>query len=280
MEYERRNYLYEEEENQPKVTVDNGGILRKISIGTYFLFLVFGLAFLGIGGFAVGTDLAELLPKHFPAAGIFIVGMSLIVVAILGILACWKINRYLLIFATILLVALVCTQAGLAIEAVHMGGLWSQELYNSWNQSSLDVRIQIEKEFNCCGYQSKEDEIPPDWNIKTCSENIGQCCVLPKAFNVSSANTTVFHSDPNSFCNSNDTLLECCGAPDVCVNGNDTTCENALSAFINRKLKVIEGVGIFFALLEFIGVIESILLLAKIWPRKTEPKPYARYSRL
>jgi len=241
--------------------------------------LVIGLCFLGVGGFAVGSNFAQLLPKYFPASGIFIVGVSLIVVAGLGFLACWKGNRFLLIFTTGLLLALVCSQIALAARGYQMQDTLSQQIYDSWLNSSIKVRISVEKNFNCCGWRSPLDEVPPGWDINTCpqDESKDKCCQLSSIFNTTTSNSSVLDDDT---CPANSTLLACCPPPDECIDSDLVTCQNSIDDYLNHKIVLILTLVVLFALVEILGIIESVALTVRLWPRKPKASAYPRYSQL
>jgi len=230
-------------------------LTKAIAMAIYFIFLVFGMVLIAVGGFATGTGISDLLPKHFPAVGLFGIGLVLIFMSGLGFISCLKQNKKMLYLSAGLLILLVGTQIGLSIEALHMGGQqWDNELYQSWMSSSLQIREKVEKNFDCCGFKSEQDEIPSDWNFPCASTPTpsDDCCKIDqKIYKAPGTNST---------CRAEETRLECCGPPDPCVGQGLGTCSGRIGQFITDKLVAIGSSAFVFALVEVIAILLTAAL--------------------
>jgi len=253
-------------------------LIRILAFCAYAFFLFIGIALVGTGGFAVGTGIGELMPKHFPAFGIFIVGVSFILCSGIGAFACFRKNRILLIITSILFVILILAQLGLGIMGALMGkGQWQSELAQSWSTTPLPAREIVENAFNCCGYHSYSDEFPPGWD-ETCPANVTKqiCCALNSIYITEGWNASIAKGS----CSEGQSRLECCGSPDPCAVHKPELepCEDALLEFFSDQIGIIAAVATVFGLFELLGLVVTIILTWKLWsPLITSP---SRYSRL
>eukprot|EP01101_Sappina_pedata_P003620 TRINITY_DN1453_c0_g1_i1.p1 TRINITY_DN1453_c0_g1~~TRINITY_DN1453_c0_g1_i1.p1 ORF type:complete len:327 (-),score=94.18 TRINITY_DN1453_c0_g1_i1:68-1009(-) len=238
--------------------------LRLLSFVLYGILLIFGMVLIAAGGFAVGSGLASLLPKHFPAEGLFVVGICLVFTSGLGVVASFSKKKILILVTIALVLILVIAQFVLGVKAAAMGSdAWVDELDVAWRATPIATRIQIENSFDCCGFTSETEQIPPGWNEICADPNRETCCELPPLFDTPSANMT-----QHGVCAADQTRIECCGLPDTCVYADQPTCYDATTSFLEEKLSLISAMAITFTLIEILGVIVSFVLVRRIWSQK------------
>jgi len=164
------------------------------------------------------------------------------------------------------LLIVIIAQGVLSYEAYKIGHEWTNEFYSSWNSSSISIRKSVERNFNCCGFESRDDEMPSNWN-ETCPENElekEKCCKLPNDKQYSQSGFSWNQTGQN--CSVTQTRLNCCGAPDSCVfNLRLQTCFESISQFISKKLTLIIALGVTFGCWEIFGLLIGLLMTITIW---------------
>jgi len=128
---------------------------------------------------------------------------------------------------------------------------------------NFDQRIEIESALDCCGFHNAREQMPSDWSQLCQSDQLERqdCCQLPEFFKSAQGNVLT-----TGFCQSDQTRLQCCGAPDTCVNeSNLQNCQTALSGFAHSKFAFLIGFTAFVFVIEVIGLVVSVIYAIRAW---------------
>jgi len=120
-------------------------------------FLVLGVIVMALGGAASNASFSSIAGKDWTVA-IACIGMLIFVMAMLGALAAYTGNRYLLMAYAVFLGALFISVFIIGIYiAAKSNGQTSDLIRSGWNYSSNGARIDLENAYQCCGLNTPDD---------------------------------------------------------------------------------------------------------------------------
>eukprot|EP00727_Mastigamoeba_balamuthi_P008349 m51a1_g4136 hypothetical protein (242) ;mRNA; f:203338-204568 len=136
-------------------------LLQWIFIGSCLIFLVLGLAILGVGGAATRNRevvKAMRLPgiETLPAWGVTL-GVFVTVLAVLAACGAFFLHTKLMATVAVLLSFILVMQIGIAAGALSQRSEVRHHLITAWNSCSNQTKINLEKEYECCGMKNYTD---------------------------------------------------------------------------------------------------------------------------
>uniref|UniRef100_A0A1B6MT44 Tetraspanin n=1 Tax=Graphocephala atropunctata TaxID=36148 RepID=A0A1B6MT44_9HEMI len=149
-------------------------------------------------------------------SGILGCGVFLILVSILGLFGAVKHNQVMLFFYMIILFLIFLVQFSVACACLAVDKQEQEQLAEEgWRTVSPDLKKEVQKDFNCCGFDDKIHNATDPMGHPEC-EHVSACC----------------------------SLSDCRCLP----------CMKQLQSAIDYGFKLCGGVGLFFSFTEFVGV--------------------------
>jgi len=132
-------------------------LLKKMLLGLNIFFLVMGVIVMALGGAASNANFTSIAGKDWTVA-IACIGMLIFIMALLGAVAAYTGNRYLLMAYAVFLGALFISVFIIGIYiAAKSNGQTADLVRSGWNYSSNGARISLESYYQCCGLNSNAD---------------------------------------------------------------------------------------------------------------------------
>jgi len=123
-----------------------------------FFFVVVGIFFFGVGVYlkisvnTAVTSTVELLP-----IGLLLIGIAIFAISILGLCGAGRENRFILALYILALVIIVLAQVAFIGGGLYERHRLPQMLDEGWEKIDDADKNLLQKEFNCCGFNSSTD---------------------------------------------------------------------------------------------------------------------------
>ncbi|KAI8059423.1 Tetraspanin family-domain-containing protein [Gilbertella persicaria] len=144
---------------------------------TNLLFAFVGIAFIAFGligiknGFNGATLFPENIFKYFA-----ILGAIICIASLFGIIGAYVRKNFITIIYLIVIVAALILQVLIGIRIYQKAANTLQYLSDLWPSSSFMYRLELQNEFNCCGYQTTTDNVALS---DTCQATVTTLNALP-----------------------------------------------------------------------------------------------------
>jgi len=144
------------------------------------LFLMLGIAILGLGAWAVAEGEQYSITTTV-AVSVIVLGAVIFLISFFGCFGTWKVNKCILYTYAFLLLAILIILLVIGIVAFLNEDFLKGLASDGWNDSSNDTRSLIETRFNCCGFHNTTDRPYANgtfncsiyhYNISGCEEQI------------------------------------------------------------------------------------------------------------
>eukprot|EP00163_Fabomonas_tropica_P005137 TRINITY_DN145_c0_g1_i3.p1 TRINITY_DN145_c0_g1~~TRINITY_DN145_c0_g1_i3.p1 ORF type:complete len:222 (-),score=69.45 TRINITY_DN145_c0_g1_i3:670-1335(-) len=133
------------------------GFLSKVFQLTNFLFMLLGVALLGVGAYGMKWNNVFSLLHAKLFIGLLVLGGVVLIIALLGHLGASKNSRGVLKFYWVLLFLLFTSQVVLAGYAYIQYRDINNLVEQGWKDASNSVRVDVQNELKCCGFNNAND---------------------------------------------------------------------------------------------------------------------------
>lgn len=160
---------------ETKVALSAGAVCIKYSLFVFnFLFMLSGLALIGLGSYAIGSTLAFLTSTTL-AVGVIVVGCFITIICFLGCCGAVKESTWMLKLFAFFVLVFILAEISLGITAYVKRDSIAGFVENSWielYETDKDAIVDIQTAFECCGWSNASYYAVPPYN-----ENDNQTCV-------------------------------------------------------------------------------------------------------
>lgn len=182
-----------------------GKTFKYFLAGLNLLFIVLCFIGLGIGAYALNSEISELVSVWF-SAGV-IVCAFVILIALIGLIGALKEWRPVLYVYAFTLSVLTIVALILAIYAISQKGAEEHIITPAWKSATDNTRSNLQTTFECCGLWT-----PTDLAVKPCpvADSVPEACIASECKGYFQGNTT----SPSTTC------------PSTCTQTNATATKN------------------------------------------------------
>ena len=246
---------------------------KKFLVGINIAYVMVSFILIGVAAYGMNSSEITSLPI---VGGIIACGVFLLMVAVLGIIATFKQQQALLFYYIIILSIIFILQFSIACACVAVDKEREERLSKkAWDladshDSTRDVIHDAEKVFGCCGYDKYDPRLNPSnystppWSDERnwCTESIASCTnTTTTAATTTAATTTATPTTPNNTTTANttstSTTTNTTPVPTTAYSPMSLgcrTCKEKLDDKIEIAFNASGGLGLFFALTEFVAI--------------------------
>ncbi|KAF5398975.1 Tetraspanin-13 [Paragonimus heterotremus] len=185
-------------------------------------------------GLAAYVRLSAYLTSINIVGGIIACGVFLCVLALVGLIGTYRHSQAVLFFYIILLFSLFLVQFSVACACLALSTAEQREIVETaWKKSTNTTKIDMMRTLQCCGFQLTTLAADDPLGCPPCKYAQLPCC--------------------------NGSQAECCQGRTNSTTQSDvcpclTTCWSVVEQKLERGIRVVGTVGLFFSIVELVGV--------------------------